>query len=150
TTERLQPEQITRLLNEYFTEMSAIALQHGGTIDKFVGDAMLIFFGDPETKGEAEDAAACMRMAIDMQRRVMELNARWRNEGGATRGSKARSACAWASTPASATSATSAAATGWTTRSSAPRRTWRRGCNRSRSPVTSSSATKPTRWCGAC
>ena len=48
TTERLQPEQITELLNEYFTEMSAIALQHGGTIDKFIGDAMLIFFGDPE------------------------------------------------------------------------------------------------------
>jgi len=81
TTERLQPEQITRLLNEYFTEMSAIALGHGGTIDKFVGDAMLIFFGDPETKGEAEDAAACMRMAIDMQRRIAELNAKWRNEG---------------------------------------------------------------------
>ena len=81
TTERLQPEQITRLLNEYFTEMSAIALGHGGTIDKFVGDAMLIFFGDPETKGEAEDAAACLRMAIDMQRRIAELNAKWRNEG---------------------------------------------------------------------
>ena len=81
TTERLQPEQITRLLNEYFTEMSAIALKHGGTIDKFVGDAMLIFFGDPETKGEAEDAAACVRMALEMQRRIAELNVKWRNEG---------------------------------------------------------------------
>jgi adenylate cyclase len=81
TTERLQPEQITLLLNEYFTEMSAIALGYGGTIDKFVGDAMLIFFGDPESKGEAEDAAACMRMALDMQRRIAELNAKWRNEG---------------------------------------------------------------------
>ena len=56
TTERLQPEEITALLNEYFTEMSKIALSHGGTIDKFVGDAMLIFFGDPETRGDAEDA----------------------------------------------------------------------------------------------
>ncbi len=81
TTERLQPEQITRLLNEYFTEMSAIAMRHGGTIDKFVGDAMLIFFGDPETRGEAEDAAACLRMALDMQHRVAELNVKWRNEG---------------------------------------------------------------------
>jgi class 3 adenylate cyclase len=81
TTERLQPEQITRLLNEYFTEMSAIALRYGGTIDKFVGDAMLIFFGDPESKGEAEDAIACMRMALEMQRRLAELNAKWRNEG---------------------------------------------------------------------
>jgi adenylate cyclase len=81
TTERLQPEQITRLLNEYFTEMSNIGLHHGGTIDKFVGDAMLIFFGDPDTKGEAEDAIACMRMALEMQRRIAELNAKWRNEG---------------------------------------------------------------------
>jgi len=81
TTERLQPEQITRLLNEYFTEMSAIALKYGGTIDKFVGDAMLIFFGDPESRGEAEDAAACLRMALEMQHRIAELNVKWRNEG---------------------------------------------------------------------
>jgi len=81
TTERLQPETITQLLNEYFTEMSTIALAHGGTIDKFVGDAMLIFFGDPETKGDAEDARACMRMAIEMQHRIAGLNAKWRNAG---------------------------------------------------------------------
>ncbi|HZM07604.1 MAG TPA: adenylate/guanylate cyclase domain-containing protein [Methylocella sp.] len=81
TTERLQPEQITQLLNEYFTEMSNIAVAHGGTIDKFVGDAILIFFGDPETRGEAEDARACVRMAFDMQRRLAELNAKWRNAG---------------------------------------------------------------------
>ena len=81
TTERLQPEQITQLLNEYFTEMSNIALAHGGTIDKFIGDAILIFFGDPETKGEAEDAKACVRMAFDMQRRLAELNSKWRNDG---------------------------------------------------------------------
>jgi adenylate cyclase len=81
TTERLQPEQITELLNEYFTEMSKIALVHGGTIDKFIGDAMLIFFGDPETKGDAEDAKACLRMAIEMQERIAGLNAKWRNAG---------------------------------------------------------------------
>jgi class 3 adenylate cyclase len=81
TTERLQPEQITRILNEYFTEMSAIALKHGGTIDKFVGDAILIFFGDPESKGEAEDARACLRMALDMQKRISELSVKWRGEG---------------------------------------------------------------------
>src|SRR5213075_2870200 len=64
TTERLQPEQITALLNEYFTEMSSIALDHGGTIDKFIGDAIVIFFGDPETKGPEGDAKACLRMAV--------------------------------------------------------------------------------------
>jgi class 3 adenylate cyclase len=81
TTERLQPEAITALLNEYFTEMSAIALKHGGTIDKFIGDAMLVFFGDPETRGAAEDAKACVRMAVEMQRRLTELSIKWRNEG---------------------------------------------------------------------
>jgi adenylate cyclase len=81
TTERLQPEQITALLNEYFTEMSKIALVHGGTIDKFVGDAMLIFFGDPTTKGDAEDARACLGMAIEMQDRIAGLNAKWRKAG---------------------------------------------------------------------
>ncbi len=81
TTERLQPEQITLLLNEYFTEMSAIALKHGGTVDKFIGDALVIFFGDPETKGTVEDARACLHMATEMQRRLAELNVKWRSAG---------------------------------------------------------------------
>jgi class 3 adenylate cyclase len=81
TTERMQPEELTRLLNEYLTEMAAIAHAHGGTIDKFIGDALLVFFGDPETKGEAEDARACLRMAVAMQRRLAELNVKWRSAG---------------------------------------------------------------------
>ena len=81
TTEGLQPEEITRLLNEYFTEMSVIALKHGGTVDKFIGDALVIFFGDPETKGTVEDARACLNMAAEMQRRLAELNVNWRSAG---------------------------------------------------------------------
>jgi adenylate cyclase len=81
TTERLQPEEITLLLNEYFTEMSIIALKHGGTVDKFVGDAMLIFFGDPETRGPIEDAKAALAMAVEMQRTIAALNAKWRHQG---------------------------------------------------------------------
>ncbi len=81
TTEGLQPEEITHLLNEYFTEMSAIALKHGGTVDKFIGDALVIFFGDPETKGTVEDARACLNMATEMQRRLAELNVKWRGAG---------------------------------------------------------------------
>jgi translation initiation factor RLI1 len=61
--------------------MSDIALKHGGTIDKFVGDAILIFFGDPESKGEAEDARACLRMAAAMQQRLAELHVKWRKAG---------------------------------------------------------------------
>jgi len=80
-TERLQPEELTELLNEYFTEMAKIAHEHGATVDKFIGDAMLAFFGDPETKGTSEDAWACLEMAIAMQRRMAELSQDWRQRG---------------------------------------------------------------------
>jgi adenylate cyclase len=81
TTDNMQPEDLSNLLNDYLTEMSDIALKHGATIDKYVGDAILVFFGDPETKGEAEDAKACIRMAVEMQQRLRELNVKWRRQG---------------------------------------------------------------------
>ncbi len=80
-TEDLQAEDLASLLNEYFTEMSKIALEHGATIDKFIGDAMLMFFGDPESKGVEEDAMASVRMAIAMQRRMRDLQVDWRDRG---------------------------------------------------------------------
>jgi adenylate cyclase len=80
-TDDLEAEDLASLLNEYFSEMSQIALEHGATIDKFIGDAMLMFFGDPDTKGVEEDAKACVRMAVAMQRRMVELEAIWRARG---------------------------------------------------------------------
>ena len=80
-TDRLEPEVLSSLLNNYLNEMSKIALKYGGTIDKFVGDAILIFFGDPETKGEKEDAIACVSMAIEMRKRMQFLRAQWENQG---------------------------------------------------------------------
>jgi class 3 adenylate cyclase/ABC-type amino acid transport substrate-binding protein len=81
TTEDMEPEELTALLNDYFTKMTEIALEYGGTIDKYVGDAMLIFFGDPESRGVQEDALACVRMAIAMQRRMADLRAKWSDMG---------------------------------------------------------------------
>jgi adenylate cyclase len=81
TTERLQPEELAALLNEYLTEMSRVAIRHGGTVNKFIGDAILVFFGDPNTQGVAEDARACLSMAFEMQRRLAELNVKWRKQG---------------------------------------------------------------------
>jgi adenylate cyclase len=81
TTERLQPEDLTALLNEYLTEMAAIAHRHGGTVDKFIGDAMLVFFGDPETSGTGADAKAALAMAMEMQGRLEQLNREWRHRG---------------------------------------------------------------------
>ena len=116
-TDDLEPEEITGLLNHYLTEMAKIALEHGATIDKYVGDAMLVFFGDPETRGVRQDAQACVRMAIAMQRRMRELQRRVAGRGAR----KAVPSCVSASTPVTAPWAISAAPTGWTTRSSATR-----------------------------
>jgi len=81
TTDNMESEELTNLLNHYLTEMSTIALEHGATIDKYVGDAILAFFGDPETKGVKEDAQACVLMAIAMQRRMRTLEQEWRDGG---------------------------------------------------------------------
>jgi class 3 adenylate cyclase len=81
TTDNLESEELTDVLNHYLTEMSTIALEYGATIDKYIGDAMLLFFGDPETKGVKEDAKACVMMAIMMQRRMRELEYEWRTRG---------------------------------------------------------------------
>ncbi len=80
-TDQLEPEELTALLNLYLTEMSKIAQDHGAYFDKFIGDAMMFYFGDPDTKGVAEDASACVRMAIAMQRRLFELQTNWRSQG---------------------------------------------------------------------
>ena len=81
TTEKLESEDLTNLLNRYLTEMSDIALQHGATIDKYIGDAIMVFFGDPELRGLKEDARACVRMAIAMLRRMHELRSEWQELG---------------------------------------------------------------------
>jgi class 3 adenylate cyclase len=81
TADRLESEELTQLLNHYLTEMSRIALDHGATIDKYVGDAILIFFGDPETKGVKEDALACVSMAITMRERLHNLEDIWHESG---------------------------------------------------------------------
>ena len=81
TTEKLESEDLTNLLNRYLTDMSDIALQQGATIDKYIGDAIMVFFGDPETRGLKEDARACVRMAVAMLRRMRELRSEWQELG---------------------------------------------------------------------
>ena len=81
TSEGLQPEDLTRYLNEYFSEMTDIALDHGATIDKYIGDAMMVFFGDPDSKGEQEDARACVKMALKMRDRISDLQDKWQRQG---------------------------------------------------------------------
>ena len=79
--EELDPEQLTDLLNTYLTEMSEIAFRFGGTIDKVIGDSIMVFFGDPESRGIKSDAITCVSMAIAMKRNMQELQVRWRADG---------------------------------------------------------------------
>jgi adenylate cyclase len=81
TADSLESEELTNLLNQYLTEMSKIAISHGATIDKYVGDAIMCFFGDPASRGSKEDAIVCVKMAIAMQRRMRELQLKWLDLG---------------------------------------------------------------------
>ena len=77
----MEPERLSFFINTYLSEMSNIAIDHGGTIDKFIGDAILVFFGDPETEGDRDDALRCARMALRMRDRVRELEKVWHENG---------------------------------------------------------------------
>ena len=81
-SDKLEPEVLTEMVNFYLTEMSDIALESGGTIDKYIGDAILIFFGDPESSGHQEDAIKCVSMAINMQKRMKDLRNTWIKDFG--------------------------------------------------------------------
>lgn len=80
--------------------MSKIAVSYGATIDKYMGDGIMRFFGDPASRGSKEDAIACVKMAIAMQRQMRELQLNWLRSGA----QKSRSSCASGSTLAFALS----------------------------------------------
>lgn len=80
-SEELEAEQLTDLLNNYLNDMSKIALKYGGTIDKFVGDSVMVFFGDPATQGAKKDAVAAVSMAVAMRKHMKVLRQQWRAQG---------------------------------------------------------------------
>lgn len=77
----MEPEDLSRILNEYLSEMTAIAERYEATVDKFVGDAMLIFFGAPLATHDRDHALRAVRMALEMQARLEELRTKWLREG---------------------------------------------------------------------
>lgn len=79
--ESLEAEDLTRVLNEFLNEMAEVALKHGATIDKYIGDAVMAFFGDPKTRGVKEDARACVFMAMEMINATRRLDRKWRASG---------------------------------------------------------------------
>lgn len=80
-SEELEPEDLAMVLHDYFTEMSAIAQRHGGTVDDLVGDAILVLFGAPHRTDDRDQALRAVRMAIEMQAALGPLNQRWETAG---------------------------------------------------------------------
>jgi len=80
-TDSVETEVLTQLLNEYLDLMSQIVLKYGGTIDKYIGDCIMVFFGDPSTKGKVLDAKNCIKMAIEMKELMSKLRVKWKNDG---------------------------------------------------------------------
>ncbi|WP_179998077.1 adenylate/guanylate cyclase domain-containing protein [Acinetobacter sp. YH12239] len=76
-SETLIPDDLAFVLNDYLSHMTEIAKQYGGTIDKFMGDAILIFFGDPDSQGVEQDAKNCIDMAMAMRQQMKFLRERW-------------------------------------------------------------------------
>lgn len=80
-SDHIASEELTTILNNYLDEMTSIALKYGGTVDKYIGDAIMVFFGDPETKGIKADAINCAKMAIKMKQKINDLKDDWENIG---------------------------------------------------------------------
>jgi adenylate cyclase len=78
-SESSEPEELTLALNEYFTAMTEIIFRHGGTLDKFVGDCIMVFFNDPLP--QPDHALRAVRMAVEMKREMLKLQERWVKAG---------------------------------------------------------------------
>ena len=80
-SENLSPDNLSTFLNTYLEEMSKIAVRFGGTIDKIMGDSIMVFFGDPRSRGVTNDAFSCVSMALAMKKKMANLQLRWQKEG---------------------------------------------------------------------
>ncbi len=78
-SEKIKPEDVVTILNEYLSEMTDIIFKNKGTLDKFIGDAVMAVFGSPVfLKDHAERA---VKTAVQMIKRLNELNEKWIKEG---------------------------------------------------------------------
>ena len=78
---KLEPEQLVEQLNTYLQGMVEAILEAGGTLDKFIGDAVMAEFGSPISQGEKNDAMNAIRAALAMRRSLVELQQKWHQQG---------------------------------------------------------------------
>jgi adenylate cyclase len=79
--EKADPEALVAQLNEYLSRMTSVIFSNGGTLDKFIGDAIMAVWGNVRSLGTAEDAKSCARAALGMRRELSQLNQAWREQG---------------------------------------------------------------------
>jgi class 3 adenylate cyclase len=77
--ESTEPEEVMGVLREYHAEMGKLILEHEGTLERFTGDGMMVFFNDPVPVPNPAERA--IRMALTMRERVKDLSAKWRKFG---------------------------------------------------------------------
>jgi adenylate cyclase len=80
-SEKADPEALVVQLNEYLTRMTSVVFSNGGTLDKFIGDAIMAVWGNVGSLGVAQDAKNCARAALGMRRELQQLNQKWQDEG---------------------------------------------------------------------
>jgi len=80
-SDSLSADNLADILNTYMERMTLIANKHGAVLDKFIGDGMVCFFGEPNSRGPRQDALDCVAMAIDMRREMRTLRQKWRLMG---------------------------------------------------------------------
>ncbi|WP_352338161.1 adenylate/guanylate cyclase domain-containing protein [Psychrobacter sp. 16-MNA-CIBAN-0192] len=80
-SDSLSADNLADILNTYMHTMTLIADKHGAVLDKFIGDGMVCFFGEPNSRGTRQDAIDCVAMAIDMRREMRSLRQTWRLMG---------------------------------------------------------------------
>jgi len=80
-SEKADPEALVLQLNEYLSRMTSVVFSNGGTLDKFIGDAIMAVWGNVRSVGMADDAKNCARAALAMRRELRQLNQKWRGEG---------------------------------------------------------------------
>lgn len=80
-TDSVEPELLSQLLNNYLDVMAGCVKRYGGTIDKYIGDAIMVYFGDKETPNEAQEARNCVLMALEMQTLMHTIREEWKKQG---------------------------------------------------------------------
>ncbi|RLC19653.1 MAG: adenylate/guanylate cyclase domain-containing protein [Deltaproteobacteria bacterium] len=77
TSSHMEGEALSEFLNSYLEIMTQIVIKWGGTLDKYMGDAIMVFFGDPEFTSDEDHALGCVKMAVEMREKMKGLRSKW-------------------------------------------------------------------------